>query len=86
MEGQFFNNLHTKVVGMDVDKIMGDSSTFHEAFVLYRKLFRDDLPDDPSKITKEQTENMCRFVTGYKLGRAVGRSIGEEHDATAIFA
>lgn len=74
-----------KVASINFDSVMDNRSTFHEAFTLYKKLFNEDLPEEPQDMSEKQMDSLFKFVTGYKIGREVGSKVGEEKNATALF-
>lgn len=75
-----------KVVAMDLNEIMEDPKTFTEAFMIYKKMFNNDIDKtDPCELSEENKNELFMFVLGYKIGLAVGREKkGENRHATAI--
>ena len=75
-----------KVVAIDIDKIMEDPKTFTEAFIVYKKMFDNDIDKtDPCKLSEEDRYKLFMFVSGYKIGLAVGRDKkGADRNATTI--
>ena len=75
-----------KVVAMNLNEIMEDPKTFTEAFMTYKKIFDNDIDKtDPCKVSEEDKNKLFMFVSGYKIGLAVGREKkGENRHATAI--
>ena len=75
-----------KVVAMNLNEIMEDPKTFTEAFMVYKKMFDNDIDKtDPCKLSEDDKNKLFMFVSGYKIGLAVGREKkGENRYATAI--
>ena len=75
-----------KVVAIDINKIMEDPKTFKEAFMTYKKIFDNNIDKtDPCKLSEEDKNKLFMFVSGYKIGLAVGREKkGADRNATAI--
>lgn len=75
-----------KVVAIDLNGIMEDPNTFTEAFMTYKKIFDNNIDKtDPCKLSEEDRNKLFMFVSGYKIGLAVGREKkGADKNATAI--